>query len=54
MPPAEAIQELIALNGGRDPELHALLQEALTLPEEAQRDILKTLLAPKGEGPPPA
>ena len=44
LPPREAIEHILALNAGKDPQLHETLVKSLELPEDAQRDIIKELV----------
>jgi hypothetical protein len=44
MPPREAIEYILMVNAGKNPELHETLQKSLELPEESQRKIIAELV----------
>jgi len=44
MPPREAIEYILMVNAGKNPELHETLRKSLELPEESQRKIIAELV----------
>jgi|TARA_R110001583_G_scaffold879_1_gene7906 hypothetical protein len=44
MPPKDAIEYILAVNAGKDAQLHETLVKSLELPEEAQRKIIASLV----------
>lgn len=44
LPPSEAIEYVIAVNAGRNPELHETLVKSKELGEDAQRAIIAELV----------
>ena len=44
LPPSQAIEYILAVNAGRDQQLHETLVRAKELPEDAQREIIAELV----------